>query len=1189
MRFKMPVLVLGASLALLSLPVAASPRAWRAAGAVEPASDAVAGQRAPLSPAGRAFAAAQDPQAATYYIVHLAAKPLARYDGALPSLAPTSPRALGEAALDTDSPASLAYLAYLDRSQATTIATVERALGRRVELLHRYRYAFNGLSLWLSPAEAERVGRLPGVLRVERNVVEPLNTDVGPVHIGAPTLWDGSATGGLPGTKGEGVVIGVIDTGINVDHPSFAAIGPVDGYQHVNPRPGFLGWCAPSNPNHDAKYACNAKLIGLWSFPDASMNPEDEDGHGSHTSSTAGGNAVMGKATSPTFAIERPIQGVAPHANLIMYDACAPGGCNSTATTAAIDQAAADGVDVINYSIGIGRNSPWHNSRLMAFMGAFEAGVFVSASAGNDGVAESVNGTAPWMTSVAATTHGRGFANSLIGMTGGEGAAPADIDGASITGPFGPAAIRLAAGALKADGTADDGSCLEPFPAGTFNGEIVVCDRGVIGRVAKSENALAGGAGGFVLVNLPANGSSVVADPYVIPGLNIGADDGAVLKAWLATGTGHRAGIKGSVINIDPTKADQVAGFSSRGPALTAICCRRPDLDMDATALDLLKPDIGAPGVDILAAVGSPAGSTAPEFGLLSGTSMASPHLAGSAALITALHPDWTAPQIQSALMLTSLNQSAAAQTGATPLAPFDRGAGRVDLTAAARTGIVLDESAAAFAAADPDRGGQPSTLNLASMADAWCFGPCSWTRRLQSTRAEGVVWTAQIQPWPGEAGLPAGLTVSVNPTSFTLAAKGTQSLTVKADAETMAVGDWAFAQLLLTAAGDAAPSVHMPIVIRRVDRRIAPAVTIYTDKTTGSHRLEGQRAPAILELALDPAGLVKGDADTAMVAPDPTNQDPYDSLDGTLVITRTVPEGARRIVAEMLGSSAVDIDMYLGHDANGDGRPQAEEQICVSGRESWDEFCDVSEPTAGPWWIMLVNFKPSAGPTDRIDFVTGVVPAISAGNLRVSGPASQPAGEPFTLNLDWTLPGLMAGDRWFGAVDVGSSPSARGDLGMIAVDIIGEGPSQPTPTPVTGQTPTPIPTPTVMVSQTAPPSATPTPRAQTPPPPATATPVRPTATLPAAPSATTAPVPSATASGMCICSLIQNGGRNVPQAAIDAAVADPGKVSGYGQPAVPGKPVSPFNPLRECLSIRNPANSYHPLFNSLVFKAGCP
>ena len=128
MRFKMPVLVLGASLALLSLPVAASPRAWRAAGAVEPASDAVAGQRAPLSPAGRAFAAAQDPQAATYYIVHLAAKPLARYDGALPSLAPTSPRALGEAALDTDSPASLAYLAYLDRSQATTIATVERGL-----------------------------------------------------------------------------------------------------------------------------------------------------------------------------------------------------------------------------------------------------------------------------------------------------------------------------------------------------------------------------------------------------------------------------------------------------------------------------------------------------------------------------------------------------------------------------------------------------------------------------------------------------------------------------------------------------------------------------------------------------------------------------------------------------------------------------------------------------------------------------------------------------------------------------------------------------------------------------------------------------------------------------------------------------------------------------------------------------
>ena len=1163
MRMKLSIRALMATIVIATGSVGAGLWAMPMAepGTQAGADVASAGSSATTLSAASAKGAALGSDDPTFYILHLADEPLARYRGEIDELAATSPRATGEAKLNTGSPASQAYLSYLDSAQDATVAAIERALGHKVEVLHRYRYAFNGISVWLTPGEAARVATIDGVVRVERSKVELLTTDVGPRLIGAPKIWDGSATGGRPGTMGEGTVAGVIDTGINMDHPSFAATGPVDGYAHVNPRGAgkYLGWCDPANPNYDAKYVCNDKLIGAWSFPKASLNPEDEAGHGSHTSSTVAGNTV--KLQAPTVTLDRTISGVAPHANLIMYDACAGNGCDSTATTAAIDQATADGVDVINYSIALGLDSPWLNSRQVAFLGAYEAGILVAASAGNAGNPGTTNATGPWVMSVAATTHGRSFSNSLVNMTGGTNP-PADMEGAGFTGGYGPAKIVFAAGYNNVDGVPDDGKCLKPFPAGTWTGEIVVCDRGDVARVLKGQYVKAGGAGGYVLANTAAQGEATVGDMHYVPGINLGVSNAQTLKTWLATAGDHMAQIKGITVVEDTAAADNMANFSSRGPALTSICCRRPDLAVDRSYLDLLKPDIGGPGVDVMAALIADEFSTPPEFGSLSGTSMSSPHLAGSGALVRAVHPEWSPAEAKSALMLTADNVVTHKEDGTSPAAPFDIGSGRVDLTKAAQTGLVLDVTGADFEKADPDKGGKPSELNLPSLADAWCFGVCGWKRTLKSTRAAAVNWMATVAPWTGDAGLPAGLKLTVSPATFSIAAGGTQSLTVDADALDVPVDQWVFAQIVLKAEGGAAPDAHLPVAIRRADRRLPPAVVIYTDKTTGSHPVTGLRAPAITELAIDPYGLVKGAVGSATVAVDPTNTDPYNDPTGTLVLTRTVPADAKRLVTEITGSTADDIDLYVGRDTNGDGRPAQNEMVCTSGREKWDELCDITNPPPGVYWILMQNFDGSDSPPDRIDYVTGLVPGSSASNMRVTGPINVPALQPFDLAIDWTLPSIKAGDRWFGAMRLGTTPANRGDIGMIVVDLIGIGAVPPTPQP----------SPTVV--EPTPTSIGPTP-----------TRVRPTPTI----RPTEPPVPTPTPGGMCVCRLIQAGGNGVPQSRIDAAVANPNAVSGWQKPLIPGRPVGPFNPLRTCLSIQNTARNYHPVYNGLVFKAGCP
>lgn len=748
---------------------------------------AFAAPLAAAAPPGKQSAGAVKRSGRATYIVQLAEPPLARYRGGVPGLPATNPRSRGERKLDSRSPDSRRYTAHLLGRQQQALAAVGQTLGREAAALHRYTQTFNGFALELTEAEAQALARLPGVAGVTPSrELRPL-TDAGPSWIGAPGIWDGTATGGLPGTKGEGILVGMIDTGINLDHPSFADVGG-DGYDHTNPHGAgnYVGWCDPANPDYDPALPCNDKLIGVWSYPDSGNDPEDDYGHGSHTASTVAGNHTT---LDYAAGLPRPVSGVAPHANLISYDVCVFY-CPYSALLAGIDQAVADGVDVINFSIGGGvYDDPWDDILAAAFLAVREAGVFVAASAGNSGPYTSSIGTpafAPWLLTVGAATHDRATASSLAGMSGGDTTPPADLQGKGLTDGYGPAAIVHAE---------DFGNayCESAFPAGTFNGQIVVCDSYYYYYDPQhlGQNVLAGGAGGLVVANLyPWLG--VFESGNVLPAVQIDSDKADQLRAWLASGAGHVGSITGFSFVSDPAAADVLAYFSSRGP--------------NPVVTDVIKPDLIGPGVNVLAATKDPDLSAR-----LSGTSMSSPHAAGAAALLIALHPTWTPAEVQSALMTTAQTSGLKKEDGTTPAtSPFDVGAGRVDLGVAARAGLVLDVTAGAFEAADPELGGDPAILNLASLAER-CLpaAACSWTRTVRSTLAVPSEWTVSHS-------VPAGMSLTVVPSSFSLAPGATQALQISVSNDA-ALSGWQTGSVHLSESAGLAPEAHLPLAVRWV------------------------------------------------------------------------------------------------------------------------------------------------------------------------------------------------------------------------------------------------------------------------------------------------------------------------------------------------------------------------------------
>jgi subtilisin family serine protease len=987
---------------------------------------------APIGFTAGDMGATQTITSTTRYIVQLSAAPLASYRGGIVGLAATNPAVLGTVKLDSTSPASRAYLDYLAQQQTSFLVNAQLTLGRPLIVLANYRYALNGVAVVMNPAEAAKVSRMSGVKQVMAEQTYRLQTDVGPAWIGAPSIWDGSATGGAAGSKGEGVVIGVIDTGVNHDHPSFADVGG-DGYNHTNPRGTFFGVCDPVT----GLPFCNDKLIGVWDF--TGTTPEDDNLHGSHTASTTAGNVVAANIIAPTLTLARNVSGVAPHANLITYKACdaASGGCRGISLGLAIDQATADGVDVINFSIGGGSADPWTDATSVSFLGARDAGIFVSASAGNEGPGASTVGSpsnSPWLMSVAASTHNRKFVNSVVNMSGGGIAAPANIAGASVTSGFGPAKIVYAGDygyPLCGDGPADAATgkaAINPFTPGTFNGEIVICDRGIYGRVEKGENVKEGGAGGMILANDAPSGASLIGDAHALPAVHISYAAGNTIKNWVASGTGHTGTISGTVADVNTANGDAMASFSSRGP--------------DKSVASVLKPDVTAPGVDILAAfntLGNTGQVGSVEWGVISGTSMSSPHSAGAAALVRAVHPNWTPAEVQSALMTTAI--TAGVHDGAKVATPFDRGAGRVDLNQAARAGLLIGETLAQgqtitqyYEAAQAN----PTTLNRPSMANADCRGTCTWTRVVKNALNATVSWSARTTA-------PRGVRLTISPSKFTLAPGGTQAITVTADVAEAPVGSWSFAELQLTS--KSAPAAHLPIAVFPGGAPVP--VNIATTATTGSHTETVTSDLAIQRLSSVVSGLAKGQVIRQDIPQDPTSggvpgtgqgliaiQTPYQAFAGTYFTTIDVPAGARFLMSEITNSTAPDVDLFVGLDTDGDNAPDEAEEVCRSASGVWQENCTLKAPAAGKWWILVQNWNSSAALIDTIELTAAVIPGTNNGNLLVTGPSSVAAGQPFPITLSWNEPSLAAGDYWFALVEYGADARHPNNAGSLLVKL---------------------------------------------------------------------------------------------------------------------------------------------------------
>ena len=774
-----------------------------------------------------------DAAATDLYIVVQSTPPLALYRGGIAGLAATNPAARGEARLKPNSTASLAYLQYLRNERSGLIGAIGNLLGRQISPKRQYNVALNGFAVQLSAAEAGRVAALPGVASVQRNQNLETLTDAGPAWMNADDIWDGSAVGGV-GSKGERIVAGIIDTGVNVGHPSFADPGPVDGYVYSNPRGRFYGVCAGAVAPAPGS-GCNNKLIGLYDFTGIGVN--DDVGHGSHTASTVAGNVVNAYLHAPTVDVgPTRVSGVAPHANVISYKACqasnfvVPGAnvnlgtCPLDALIAAIDAATADVVDVINFSIGGGSSDPWSGPLQQAFFGTQAAGVFVAASAGNSGPAPQTMGqpaNAPWLMAVAASTHNRRPTVSLD-ATKANGA-PIHLEGMAVTRAVGPVALI--------DAKALGNELCNPFDAtaaAQVAGKIVICTQGVIGRVEKGNNVKNAGGAGMVLVSQAGSKNSVLADTHVLPAVMIGEYDGVSLRNWLVGAVSPTATLSGVTMEQNTALADRMAGFSSRGP--------------DLSDPNVIKPDLTAPGLAIWAAWMNDPNSAGDDFNIIQGTSMSSPHAAGAGVLVRAIHPEWNPDQVKSALMSTAFTVPTGGKESVgvtkedhtTAADPFDRGAGRIDIAAAVRAGFTVSETVAAYQAANPALGGSPSALNLASMANDNCLATCTWTRTITNTFDRPVSYVVTTASDPG-------FTLSVSPSAFTLDAlhlpstglidtslPSSVTLTITATNTGLQTGEWRFGEVRFAPQGQSGvPGQHFPVAVKTKGAAPEPTCTI--------------------------------------------------------------------------------------------------------------------------------------------------------------------------------------------------------------------------------------------------------------------------------------------------------------------------------------------------------------------------
>jgi subtilisin family serine protease len=921
------------------------------------------------------------------YIVTFAEEPVASYAGGTKGFAGTRPAAGKH--INPNSAAVRKYQEHLTAVHDAALASV----GALDAKIYDYTVTNNGVTAQLTARQATKLAATKGVVGLEKDQLAKPDTSLTPTFLGldaAGGLWEQ-----LGGNRraGAGVVVGVIDTGIWPESKAFA------GKTGIPVPSDWAGKCVSGEqfPNT----SCNDKLIGARYYLDGFgkkninksdyLSPRDGDGHGSHTASTAAGNFVTGVSIEGKVFENGTVSGMAPGAKVAAYKVCWTGkpgiadGCFNSDSVAAINDAVLDGVDVLNYSIGGTSETDGLDSVAQAFRVASNAGVFIANSAGNNGPgASTLDNPSPWVTTVAAATHRRAFQAVELGNG-------ARYVGASTTASITTAttfvtslSVKLAAATdanakLCAPGTLD--------PAKTA-GKIVQCDRGVVDRIAKSAEVKRAGGVGMVMTNTSAN--SLNGDLHLVPSVHVSHTARQPILDYIAA-QGANATAKILPLTAGELAAapqvPEIADFSSRGPSTT-------------TGGDILKPDIAAPGVDVLAAVAPPF-----HFGrswdLISGTSMASPHIAGLGALLRAAHPNWLPSEIKSALMTTTRDTVSSADD------PFAQGAGFVNPNPATDPGLVYPTTpneyrgymvslgvqfAPPFDTLAPIEG---SDLNSASIAVGQLAGTETVDRHVKNVGSRRATYEADASV--------EGFDVSVTPSTLTLAPGEEASFTVTFTRTDAPLGEWAAGSLTWS---DGQHDVRSPIALQPV--AVSAPVEVHGDASASGSQEFDIVAGFTGDLETTVSGLV-GVTPTAdsVVAGEFDINAPVADAD-TKHYTVVVPAGTRaaRFSLDSNDDTAdLDLFVYIG-----------DEFIDLSASGAADEQVTLVDPEAATYDVYVSGFTTPGG-TTSYNLANFVVGSADLGNASVApNPAAVTTGGETTLTASWT--GLDPAKRWFGVIN---------------------------------------------------------------------------------------------------------------------------------------------------------------------------
>lgn len=928
------------------------------------------------------------------YIVQMIDEPVVAYEGGTAGLAATAPQE--GAKIDPLSTGVISYSTYLVGQHDKAL---KKAGGQKI---YDYTISFNGFAAKMSPGQARKMAALEGVQVVTPDQQQTMDTSSTPTFLGLDAeggLWD--QLGG-PANAGEGIIIGLIDSGIWPESLSFTDRDS-EGKLIFHQIPGWHGKCVPGEAFNASM--CNQKLIGAQYFNAAwggnkgidAQRPwefnsvRDYNGHGSHTSSTAGGNHAV-PVTGPAAAFGT-VNGMAPRARIAMYKALWSTQDASTASgytsdlVAAIDQAVKDGVDVINYSIS-GSLTNFLDPVMVSFLYAARAGIFVSCSAGNSGPTTStVAHPGPWVTTVAAGTHNR----SMIGtVTLGDGSTyyGSSTSTAEVTAPL---ISSTDAGLAGADPTQvrlcysylDGGNVLDPAKVA---GKIVVCDRGVTARVNKSLAVKEAGGVGMILIN--PTSASLNADFHSVPTVHLQNTDYTAVHTYAAT-----AGATATIFKAEAdysTPAPYTASFSSRGPLI-------------AGNGDLLKPDVIAPGQDILAAV-SPVGNGGLDFNLYSGTSMSAPHVAGVAALLKQAHPTWTPMMIKSALMTSAYDILDGPNTH--PLVIFRQGAGHIDPNKAVDPGLVYNAGwnnwlaflcgttngiAAGTCNALQGMGYSldPSDLNVASIAIGALAGEQTVIRRVTNVGTTTATYESSVDI--------AGFGVEVSPSTLTLAPGQSASFTVKFTNEDAPLNTYTGGYLYWS---DGTHDVRIPIVIKPV--ALAAPTSVYgTGGPISYDVVFGYDGPfTATARGLIPATTFAGSINTGQ----------------QLTYEVVVPSGATYARFSLFDANTTpgsDLDLVVYK-----GSVSPANVVGSSGSGTSTEEVNLVNPTAATY-IVLVDGYATANPSTFTLF-TWVLDSADAGNMVVTAPTTAELAKTGTIDL--TFSGLAAATKYLGSIAYGGA-----------------------------------------------------------------------------------------------------------------------------------------------------------------------